>query len=40
MTVAEDALACAWSATRYARDGTDTLGGERDEQGRPMRIVV
>ena len=35
-----DALACAWSATRYARNGTDTLGGERDEHGQPMRIVV
>ena len=35
-----DALACAWSATRYARQRAETLGGERDAHGRPMRIVV
>lgn len=36
-----DALACAWSAVRWARGRAEVLGnGERDGAGRPMRIVV
>ena len=35
-----DALAAAWSAWRRARGVAETLGGERDEYGLPMRIVV
>ena len=35
-----DALAAAWSAWRHAGGVAETLGGERDEYGLPMRIVV
>jgi len=35
-----DALAVAWSAGRFARDEHETFGGDPDEDGRPMRIVV
>jgi predicted RNase H-like nuclease len=36
-----DALAAAWSAQRWARGEAEVLGGpERDERGRPMRVVV
>jgi predicted RNase H-like nuclease len=34
-----DALAVAWSAQRWARGTAEVLGDERDERGRPMRIV-
>ena len=35
-----DALAAAWSAWRYATGAAEILGGEHDEHGLPMRIVV
>jgi predicted RNase H-like nuclease len=35
-----DALGVAWSAWRHASGVAETLGGERDEHGLPMRIVV
>lgn len=35
-----DALACAWTALRWARGEADVLGGEVDGVGLPMRIVV
>jgi predicted RNase H-like nuclease len=35
-----DALAAAWSAWRHATGVAETLGGELDEHGLPMRIVV
>ena len=35
-----DALACAWTARRWARAQAEVLGGEVDALGVPMRIVV
>ena len=35
-----DALAAAWSAARWAAGEAETLGGEPDAHGLPMRIVV
>lgn len=35
-----DALACAWSAERWATGRADVLGDEVDALGVPMRIVV
>ena len=35
-----DALACAWTAQRWARGEAETLGGEADPTGVPMRIVL
>ncbi|MFC5996726.1 DUF429 domain-containing protein [Pseudonocardia hispaniensis] len=35
-----DALACAWSAARWARGVAEILGAEIDERGRRMRVVV
>lgn len=35
-----DALACAWTALRFAHGDAVTLGGEPDAYGLPMRIVV
>ena len=35
-----DALACAWTASRWARGDADVLGGDLDGTGLPMRIVV
>ena len=35
-----DALAAAWSAWRYANGAAEILGGDADEHGLPMRIVV
>jgi predicted RNase H-like nuclease len=35
-----DALATAWSAWRWARGVADVLGGELDEHGVPMRMVI
>ena len=35
-----DAVACAWSAQRWARGEATVLGGELDGLGKPMRIVV
>lgn len=35
-----DALACAWTAARWARGRAEVLGGEPDALGKPMRIVV
>ncbi|WP_460866698.1 DUF429 domain-containing protein [Rhodococcus aerolatus] len=35
-----DAVACAWSARRWAAGTADVLGGEPDARGTPMRIVV
>ena len=35
-----DALACAWTARRWARGEAEVLGGEVDVLGTPMRIVV
>jgi predicted RNase H-like nuclease len=35
-----DALACAWTAQRWARGQADVLGDETDGVGLPMRIVV
>ena len=35
-----DAVACAWTAARWQRGEAEVLGGELDELGVPMRIVV
>jgi predicted RNase H-like nuclease len=35
-----DALAVAWSADRWARGRAEVLGNERDDRGRPMRVVL
>jgi predicted RNase H-like nuclease len=35
-----DALAAAWSAQRWAAGRAEVLGTERDDRGRPMRVVV
>jgi predicted RNase H-like nuclease len=35
-----DALAASWSAWRHAAGAAETLGGDVDEHGLPMRIVV
>jgi predicted RNase H-like nuclease len=35
-----DALAACWSAERFARGVATVLGPERDDRGRPMRVVV
>lgn len=35
-----DAVACAWTALRWARGEADALGDETDAEGLPMRIVV
>lgn len=35
-----DAVACAWTATRWLRGDADVLGGDQDATGLPMRIVV
>lgn len=35
-----DALAAAWSARRWADGTAEVLGEERDDRGRPMRVVV
>jgi predicted RNase H-like nuclease len=35
-----DALACAWTALRWADGRAEVLGGELDGAGLPMRIVV
>jgi len=35
-----DALACAWSARRWLRGEAEVLGGELDDGGLVMRIVV
>ena len=35
-----DALAAAWSAQRWACGTAEVLGAERDDRGRPMRVVV
>lgn len=35
-----DAVACAWSAARWARGEAEVLGDEVDAVGLPMRIVV
>ena len=35
-----DAVACAWSATRWLNGEAEVLGDEVDELGTPMRIVV
>ena len=35
-----DAVACAWTAARWDRGEAEVLGGDRDEVGLPMRIVV
>lgn len=35
-----DAVACAWTAQRWLAGTADVLGGETDELGLPMRIVV
>lgn len=35
-----DALAVSWSAARWLRGDAETLGGETDARGRPMRVVV
>jgi predicted RNase H-like nuclease len=35
-----DALACAWTARRWALGEAEVLGGELDAAGTPMRIVV
>jgi predicted RNase H-like nuclease len=35
-----DALACAWTAARWASGEAEVLGGESDATGRAMRIVV
>jgi predicted RNase H-like nuclease len=40
MDDALDALACARTARRWLTGDAETLGGERDERGIPMRIVV
>jgi predicted RNase H-like nuclease len=35
-----DAVACAWTASRWLRGEAEVLGGEVDDTGLPMRIVV
>jgi hypothetical protein len=36
-----DALACAWTARRFAHDEHERLGDQTDPgTGRPMRIVI
>jgi predicted RNase H-like nuclease len=35
-----DALAAAWSASRWAAGRAEVLGGEIDERGRAMRVVI
>ena len=35
-----DALAAAWSESRWATGTALTLGGDADARGLPMRIVV
>jgi predicted RNase H-like nuclease len=35
-----DALAVAWSAWRWACGAAEVLGGELDEHGLPMRMVI
>ena len=35
-----DAVACAWSARRWAERDARVLGGELDPLGKPMRIVI
>jgi predicted RNase H-like nuclease len=35
-----DALACAWTGARWLRGQAEVLGGEVDDTGLPMRIVV
>jgi predicted RNase H-like nuclease len=35
-----DALAAAWSAARWAAGAAEVLGGEPDEFGLPMRMVI
>jgi predicted RNase H-like nuclease len=35
-----DALAAAWSATRWSRGAAEILGGERDDRGRRVCVVV
>jgi predicted RNase H-like nuclease len=35
-----DALAAAWSAARWATGRAEQLGGDVDERGLPMRIVI
>jgi predicted RNase H-like nuclease len=35
-----DALAAAWSAQRWACGRAEVLGAERDDRGRPVRVVV
>jgi predicted RNase H-like nuclease len=40
MDDALDALACAWTAGRWLAGTAEVLGDERDEAGRPMRIVL
>lgn len=35
-----DALACAWTARRWLSGRAEVLGGELDDRGIPMRIVV
>ena len=35
-----DAVACAWTAQRWLRGEAEVLGGDPDELGVPMRIVV
>jgi predicted RNase H-like nuclease len=35
-----DALACAWTASRWLRGAAEVLGGGLDELGLPMRIVL
>ena len=35
-----DALAAAWSAARWSAGRAEVLGGEPDQRGRPMRMVI
>ena len=35
-----DAVACAWSGTRWLTGEAEVLGDETDTEGLPMRIVV
>jgi len=35
-----DALAAAWSASRWAAGTAEVLGGDVDEVGLPMRMVI
>jgi predicted RNase H-like nuclease len=36
----DHALAVAWPAARWAAGAAEVLGGDLDERGRPMRIVI